>query len=180
VVGTPRRRCLRGVDDGAAVDDGGVGPRPARPNDPADLSRGRSSAEPTARRSGMTATTPPMCKARKRVAHSHRSTEARGMPGGEACAARGGEPAGAPTPRGGGCPPASNSASAPAARGESPRPRVAGSLCSLVCLRISRQGEAHRDRGCPVQAASLHAAVLWGDRQTCEDLTAGWSKTEMS
>jgi len=77
---------------------------PARPNDPTACSRGRSNAEPTARRSGMTATIPPVSKARERVAHGHRSTEARGMPGGEARAARGGEPAGAPTPRGGGCP----------------------------------------------------------------------------
>jgi hypothetical protein len=34
VVGTPRRLRLGGVCDGAAVDDGGVGPWPARPNDP--------------------------------------------------------------------------------------------------------------------------------------------------
>src|SRR5437763_6486324 len=71
------------MSDGAAVDDGGVGPRPARPNDPAALSRGRSSAEPTARRSGMAATTPPMGRARKRVAHGHRSTEVRGCRAGK-------------------------------------------------------------------------------------------------
>ncbi len=35
VAWTPRRHSLGGVCDGAAVDDGGVGPRPARPNDPA-------------------------------------------------------------------------------------------------------------------------------------------------
>src|SRR5437764_6421549 len=35
VAWTPRRQRLGGVCDGAAVDDGGVGPRPARPNDPA-------------------------------------------------------------------------------------------------------------------------------------------------
>jgi hypothetical protein len=52
VAWTPRRPRLGGVPHGAAVDDGGVGPRPARPNDPAALCRGRSSAEPTARRSG--------------------------------------------------------------------------------------------------------------------------------
>jgi hypothetical protein len=31
----PRRQCLGGTCDGVAVDNGGVGPRPARPNDPA-------------------------------------------------------------------------------------------------------------------------------------------------
>jgi len=36
--------------------------------------------------------TPRMCKARNGVAHGHRSTEARGMPGGGARAARGGSP----------------------------------------------------------------------------------------
>ena len=35
VAWTPPRRCLRGVSHGGAVDDGGVGPRPARPHDPA-------------------------------------------------------------------------------------------------------------------------------------------------
>src|SRR6267142_3025788 len=35
VAWTPRRQRLGGVCDGAAVDDGGVGPRPAPPNDPA-------------------------------------------------------------------------------------------------------------------------------------------------
>src|SRR5258706_4863028 len=35
VAWTPRRQRLGGVCDGAAVDDGGVGPRPARPIDPA-------------------------------------------------------------------------------------------------------------------------------------------------
>jgi hypothetical protein len=63
--------------------------RPAPPNDSTTCSRGRSGAEPTARKSGMAATTPPMGKAQKRVAHGSRSTEVRGMPGGEARAARG-------------------------------------------------------------------------------------------
>ena len=102
------------------------------------------------------------------------------MPGGGTRAARGGEPAGAPTPRGGGCLLASNPASAPAVRGERPLPRVAGPVCSLVCLRIPWQGEAHRDRGRPGQVASLHAAVLRGDHPTCETLTAGWPKKERS
>src|SRR5712691_12588458 len=57
-------------------------PWPARPNDPAALCRGRSSAELTACRAGMAQTT----------AHDHTSTEARGMPGGGARAARGGSP----------------------------------------------------------------------------------------
>ncbi len=35
VAWTPRRHSLGGVCDGAAVDDGGVGPQPAPPNDPA-------------------------------------------------------------------------------------------------------------------------------------------------
>ena len=35
VAWTPPRRCLRGVSHGGAVDDGGVGPRPAPPHDPA-------------------------------------------------------------------------------------------------------------------------------------------------
>src|SRR5207302_403392 len=35
VAWTPRRPRLGGVSHGAAVDDGGVGPRPARPHDPA-------------------------------------------------------------------------------------------------------------------------------------------------
>jgi hypothetical protein len=35
VAWTPRRHRLGGVSHSAAVDDGGVGPRPARPNDPA-------------------------------------------------------------------------------------------------------------------------------------------------
>ncbi len=82
VAWTPRRQRLGGVCDGAAVDDGGVGPRPARPNDPAALCRGCSGAEPTACRSGMAQMTPRMCKARNGVAHGHRSTEARGMPAG--------------------------------------------------------------------------------------------------
>jgi hypothetical protein len=82
VAWTPRRPRLGGVCDGAAVDDGGVGPRPARPNDPAALCRGCSGAEPTACRSGMAQMTPRMCKARNGVAHGHRSTEARGMPAG--------------------------------------------------------------------------------------------------
>ena len=43
---------------------------PARPHDPTVLSRGRSSAEPTARRSGMAATTPLARKPRERVAHA--------------------------------------------------------------------------------------------------------------
>ena len=102
------------------------------------------------------------------------------MPDGEVRAARGGEPAGARTLRGAGCPPASNPASAPVVGGERLRPRVAGSLYSLVCLRIPRQGEAHRDCGHSVDAASLHAAVLRCDRPTCEDLTAGWPQKEMS
>ena len=100
------------------------------------------------------------------------------MPGGEARVACGGEPAGAPTPRGGGYPPAPNPASAPVVGGESLLPRVAGPLCSLVCLRISRQGEAHRDRGRHVHTAGFHVAVLRGDRPTCEDLTAGWPQKE--
>jgi hypothetical protein len=82
VVWKPRRHSLGGVPHGAAVDDGGVGPRPARPNDPAALCRGCSGAEPTACRSGMAQMTPRMCKARNGVAHGHRSTEARGMPAG--------------------------------------------------------------------------------------------------
>jgi len=56
---------------------------PARPSDPPALGRGRSSAEPTARRSGMAQTTPPVSKARKRVAHSHRSTQGGGCRAGE-------------------------------------------------------------------------------------------------
>jgi hypothetical protein len=59
-------------------------------------------------------------------------------------------------------------------------PRVAVPLCSLVCLRIPRQGGRDRDCCSPVQAASPHAAVLRGDRPTCEDLTAGWPQQEMS
>jgi hypothetical protein len=35
-------------------------------------------------------------------------------------------------------------------------------------------------RGRPVQAASLHAGVLRGDRLTCEDLTASWPQKEIS
>jgi hypothetical protein len=77
---------------------------PAPPNDPTTLGRGRSNAEPTACRSGVAATLPAVRKAHERVAHSHRATEVRGMPGGEARAARGGELAGAPTPRSGGSP----------------------------------------------------------------------------
>ena len=65
-------------------------------------------------------------------------------------------------------------------RDERPYPRVAGPLCSLVCLRIPRQGEAYRDRGSPGQTASLDAAVLRGDRPTCENLTAGWLQKETS
>ena len=35
VAWTPRRKRLGGAHEGAAVDDGGMGPRPAPPNDPA-------------------------------------------------------------------------------------------------------------------------------------------------
>ena len=154
MVGTPRRQHLGGGPDGAAVDVGGVGPRPARPNDSTTLGRGRSSAEPTARRSGMAATSPPMGKAGKRVAHGHRSTEARGMPSGEARAARGGElaglrpqEAGAPQWRyrrsrradesadcGMASPRAPAPAGAPAVAGLRPLPRVEGQPCPVVCL----------------------------------------------
>jgi hypothetical protein len=127
---------------------------PARPNDPAALGRGRSSAEPTAHWSGMAERISPGSKACERVAPGHRTTEARGMPGGGTRAARGGEPAGAPTPRGGGCPPASNPVSAPVVGGERPLPRVAGPVCSLVCLRIPRQGRAPRDPGRPASGRS--------------------------
>ena len=65
-------------------------------------------------------------------------------------------------------------------RGERPYPRMAEPLCSLVCLRIPRQGEAHRDRSSPGQAASLDAAVRRGDRPMCENLTAGWPQKERS
>jgi len=53
---------------------------PARPNDPTAFSRGRSSAEPTACRSGIAQTTSPVRKAHERDTHSHRSTEAWGLP----------------------------------------------------------------------------------------------------
>jgi hypothetical protein len=158
---TQRRHRLGGVCDGAAVDDGGVGRMAHSPNNPTALSRGCSSAEPTARRSGMAQTTPPVRKARKRGAHGDSSTETRGMPGGVARAARG-EPAGELTSRVGGYPPAHDPASAPAVTRSSPLPCVAGSLCPLVCLRIPWQGEAHRDCGSPVQAARLHVAVPRG------------------
>jgi len=101
------------------------------------------------------------------------------MPGGEARATRG-ELAGARPPRGGGYPLAPDLASAPAVAGERPLPCVAGALCPLICLRIPRQGEAHRDRSRPRQAASLDTAVLRGDRPTWENLTAGWPQKERS
>jgi hypothetical protein len=87
---------------------------------------------------------------------------------------------GAPSPRGGGCPPAPDPASTPAVARSRPLPHVAGPLCPLVCLRIPRQGEAHRDRCGPVQAARLHVAVPRDDRPTCKDLTAGWPQKERS
>ena len=128
--------------------------RPARPDDPAALGRGRSSAEPTARWSGMAERISPGSKACERVAPGHRAPEARGMPGGGARAARGGEPAGAPTPKGGAlgwrhrlsrcadqstdCGTASRCALAPAGTpavaSEGPLPCVAGPPCPVVCL----------------------------------------------
>jgi hypothetical protein len=62
---------------------------------------------------------------------------------------------------------------------ERPRLRVAGPLCSLVCLRIRQQG-GHLGTAVALQAAGLHAAMLRGDRPTCEDLTAGWLQKETS
>ncbi len=47
-------------------------------------------------------------------------------------------------------------------------------------LTHPRQGEAHRDRCSPVEAAGLHTAVLMSDRPTREDCTAGWPKKETS
>src|SRR5882672_4221144 len=49
VAWTPRRQRLGGVYDGAAVDDGGVGPRPVRPNDPAASAPYRLARLPAAR-----------------------------------------------------------------------------------------------------------------------------------
>jgi hypothetical protein len=56
---------------------------------------------------------------------------------------------------------------------------VAGPLCSLLCLCILQQG-GHIGTAVALQAAGLHAAVLRGDRPTCEDLTTGWPQKEMA
>jgi hypothetical protein len=99
------------------------------------------------------------------------------MPDGEARAVRGGEPAGAQTPRGDGCPPAP--ASTPAGADETHARRGRATVPSGM-LTDTRAGRGASGPLGPVHTASLRVAVPRGDHPTCEDHTAGWPKEERS
>jgi hypothetical protein len=83
------------------------------------------------------------------------------MPGGEARAARGSEPAGAPTPRGGGCSPASNRSARQWSGARDPCPAWQGQ-CALWYAYAYHGRDGRLGTPVALQAAGLHVAVLRG------------------